>query len=162
MLRNKLNFKVSNKLSAVLVLMIVVLVALACSGSKPEMPNDAAVQSLVKGTMSDFTDGVDKGDFSALRNNASQDFQSQFAEDKLKTTFKDFSDKKALIVPILRTTSGMTPKFSAPPSIREENGNYVLVANGTFDTTPAGTRFANEYVWRDNAWKLLKVGVFLQ
>lgn len=151
-----------NRVSAVFALLIVIFVIMGCSETKPDMPNDAAAQTLVKGTISDFADAVDKGDFAAFRDKASKDFQSQFTTDALKSTFQIFTDKKELAVPILRSAAGMTPKFTTPPSIREENGNYILVTDATFDTTPAATKATNEYVWRDKEWKLLKVGMFLQ
>ena len=151
-----------NKVSAVFALLIAIFVIMGCGTTKPELPSDSAVQALVKTTVSDFAGAVDKGDFTAFRETASKDFQSQFTADTLKTSFQTFTDKKELAVPILKSAAGMTPKFTSPPSIREESGNYILVTDSTFDTTPAATKATNEYVWRDNQWKLLKVGIFLQ
>ncbi len=146
-----------NKISALAALLILTFVILGCGGTKPEMPNDAAVQSLVKATTADFTDAVDKGDFGSLRDKASADFQSQFSNDALKTAFKDYTDHKDLIVPILKSANGMTPTFAPATTIREEKGNYILVVNGSYATEPAATGINYEYVWRDNAWKLLTI-----
>jgi hypothetical protein len=155
-------FRNNNKLSAFIALVIMLVVVLGCGGGKPEMPKDDAVQSLVKATLSDFADAVDKGDFSGFRAKSSQDFQSQFSDEQMKTAFKAFIDAKAQTVPVLRSAAGMNANFSAAPSIREEKGNYILVTAGTMNTTPAKTRFNFEYVWRDGAWKLLVVKTFLE
>jgi len=153
-LSNTIAFGKSNKISAVLALLIVALVALGCN-SKPEMPKDSEIQSLVKATTSDFTGAIDKGDFKDLRDKASKDFQTQFSEDTMKSTFKPFMDQKDVVLPILQSASGKTPEFSPAPAMREENGNYILTTLGSFDTTPGKTTFTYEYVWRDSAWKLL-------
>jgi hypothetical protein len=52
----------------------------------------------------------------------------------------------------------MTPKFTAPPAIREEKGYSILVTDGTFETDPT-TKFTNEYIYQDGKWKLLKINV---
>ena len=146
-----------NKISAVFALLIVAFIVLGCGMGKPEMPNDAAVQTLVKNTTSDFADALDRSDFKALRDKASADFQSQFSEDTLKSTFKIYTDNKEIISPIIHSAAGMSPSFAPAPAIREENGSYILSAFGSFATTPAKTEFTYEYVWRDSAWKLLTI-----
>ena len=153
-----------NKTTFALAILIVALVVLGCN-SKPEMPSDSAVQTLVKSTISDLADATNAGDFKSLRSKASQDFQSSVSEEKLNTTFKSFVENKEVVVPGLREAAGKDAKFTAPPSIREESGNYILVANGS---TPVNgeaftqVKFNNEYVWRDGAWKLLKVSVNME
>lgn len=154
-------FGFTNKYSAILPLLIVFLVILGCGG-KPEMPAESVTQSLVKTSLSDLADAVDKEDFKAFRDKASQDFQSSFTEAQLKSTFQSFIDKKDVIVPVLREASGKDAKFSSAPAIREEKGNYILVANGNTATADADVKFENEWVYRDNAWKLLKIKVNLQ
>lgn len=151
----------NNQKSAILALLTIVFTALACSGTKPEMPNTAAVQSLIKSSMAEFADAVDKNDFATFKKNASADFQQQFSDDQLKSSFKVFVDKKDQVVPILRDAAAKDAKFSPDPTIREENGNYILVAKGTLDSAETETKFDTEYVWRDNSWKLLKFFVNL-
>ena len=156
------NLLKGNKLSAIFATLILFAIVLGCGGGKPETPSESEAQYLVKATISDFADAVDKGDFSGFRTKASSDFQSQFSNDQMNTAFKAFIDAKAQAVPVLRKASTMDAKFSSAPSIREEKGNYVLVTAGTMDKTPAKTRFNYEYVWRDGAWKLLVVKTFLE
>lgn len=162
MLKNKSTFGKSNKISAFLAMLIIILIVLGCSAVKPEMPAESVTQSLVKTSLSDLADAIDKEDFKAFREKTSKDFQSTFTEAQLKTTFQSFIDKKDVIVPVLREAGGKDSKFSPSPSMREENGNYILVANGSAAAADAEVKFENEWVYRDNAWKLLKIKVDLQ
>lgn len=148
----------NNKTSAILALLIVSLIVLGCN-AKPDMPSESTSQSLVKTSISDLADAVDKNDFKAFREKASKDFQSTISEDKLKSTFASFVEKKDVIVPILRDAASKDPAFSPAPSMREESGNYILVTNGTSKAKDGEVKFENEYVWRDSAWKLLKIKV---
>ena len=155
---NKLNFG-KNKTSAVVVVLILFLIALGCSGEKPAAPpTEAEAQTLVKNTTAEFANAIEKEDFKAFRENSSKEFQSQFSDEQVKTTFKSFTEQKELIVPILRDASKMNPKFTTPPALREEKGYSILVTNGSFDTKPA-TKFTNEYVYQDGKWKLLTVNI---
>ena len=151
----------SNKTSAILALLIVSLIILGCGG-KPEMPADSVTQSLLKTSITDLADAVDKGDFKAFRDKASSDFQTSFTEAQLKTTFQSYVDQKATIVPLFRKAAAKDGKFSPAPSMREEKGNYILVANGTIAVDDPDTKelkFENEWIWRDGAWKLLKIKI---
>ena len=108
--------------------------------------------------MSDFADAVDKGDFAAFKANTSKEFQSQYTDEQMKTTFKTLTDQKETTVPILREASKMNAKFTTtPPAVREEQGYSILVADGSFDTE-SPLKFSNEYVYQDGKWKLLKIG----
>lgn len=151
----------SNKSSALLALLIVGLIVLGCGG-KPEMPPESTTQGLIKTGITELADGVEKGDFKSMRDKASADFQSSFTEAQLKTTFQKYIDQKDVIVPLLKKAAGKDVKFSPAPSMREEKGNYVLVANGTIpldDPDVKELKVEFEWVWRDGAWKLLKIKV---
>lgn len=155
----KINLKQNNKLSALAAIMALIIIALGCGAEKPSAPpTETEAQTLVKSTMTDFASAIEKGDFKNFRENSSKEFQSQFSDEQVKTTFKSFTDQKELIVPILQEAAKMTPKFTSPPTVREENGYSVLVTNGSFETEPA-TKFTNEYVYQDGKWKLLKINV---
>ena len=158
----KLNFG-KNIPSAIIAMLALILIGLGCSAEKPAAPpTEAEAQTLVKNTMSEFADAVDKGDFAAFKANTSKEFQSQYTDEQMKTTFKVFTDQKAAVVPILRDAAKKNVAFSPAPAVREENGYSVLVAGGTIDSDPQGVKVSNEYVYHDGKWKLLKVGVVLQ
>ncbi len=156
-LNNKLIFWKNSKVLAFSSMLIVSLIALGCGAAKPEMPAEAETQTLVKNSMSDFADAIDKGDFTAFREKVSKELNTQSTNEQMKTTFKSLIDNKEEAVPILRDASKMNAQFSPAPAIREEKGYYILVTNGSFDTKPDAIKFTNEYVWQDGKWKLLKI-----
>ena len=158
----KLNYG-KNTMSAVLAMLALFIIGVACGGEKPDKPpTEAEAQALVKDTMSQFADAVDKGDFSSFKANASKEFQTQYTDDQLKTAFKVFTDQKAGAMPILRDAAKKNIVFSPAQSVKDENGYSVLVANGTIDSNPQPVKVTNEYVYQGGKWKLLKVGVEFQ
>jgi len=147
--------------SALFVLLVITLLAAGCEG-KPEKPTEAASQALVKSTISDLADALNTGNFKVIRAKASEDFQMSVSEEKLIETFKTYAESKDTTVPILRQAGGKDAKFSPAPDVREEKGSYVLVTNGSFPVAESvfeEVKFDNEYVWRNGAWKLLKISV---
>lgn len=179
------------KLSGVIALGIVALIALGCTCGKgfdlanlgkndntsrtssndsplsdgddgdSEMPGDRLLKALVKETTADFAYAVSTEDFSKLYDNASSEFQSTYSEEEAKAIFKPLIDKKRVVLPILAKTVALDPEFSPAPSIRTESGNSILVANGKYDTKPVPMRFEYEYVKRGGSWKMLKLVVKL-
>ncbi|MFN0139021.1 MAG: hypothetical protein ACKVQW_02900 [Pyrinomonadaceae bacterium] len=175
-------FGTNAKLSGVIALAVVLSVALGCNCGKDfdlanlaknantggfsnssndtsdgSVPSDAVVEGLIKETMREFADAVDTGDFNAIHDNASSDFQGTYTVDEMKTAFKSYTDKKKVIVPILNKIEATDAEFDSPPSIRTEKGLNILVAKGKFKTKPFQTRFDYEYVMRGGEWKLLKL-----
>ncbi|MEO6050323.1 MAG: hypothetical protein ABIP78_03200 [Pyrinomonadaceae bacterium] len=125
--------------------------------SDDSVPSDSVVEALVKDTTSQFSDAIDSGDFSDLHANASTDFQSTYTVPEMKTAFKSYSDKKAIVVPVLNKVDSTDAEFLRTPSIRTEKGLNILVATGKFPTKPYNVRFDYEYVMRGGEWKLLKL-----
>jgi len=121
------------------------------------VPSDSVTENLVKETTAEFADAVDSGDFTELYNNASSDFQSTYTVEQVEDAFKSYTDKKSVVVPVLRKVGSADADFSAPPSLRSEHGLSILMAKGKFATKPFGVRFDYEYVKRDGEWKLLKL-----
>ncbi len=153
---NKTNFR-RNKPSAIIAMLALLLVALGCGAEKPSAPpTEAEAQALVKDTMSQFADAVDKGDFTSFRANASKEFQATVNDEQIKTAFKKILDNKTAVVPAVREAVKTNAKFTPPPAVREEKGYSVLTANGAFDTDDE-IKFSTEYVYQDGKWKLLKI-----
>ena len=149
--------------SAIIAMLALILIGLGCSAEKPAAPpTEAEAQALVKATMSDFADAVDKGDFAAFKANTSKEFQSQYTDEQMKTSFKAFTDHKDVIVPILRDAAKKNTTFSPAPAVREEKGYSLLNTKGTIDSDPQAVKVDNDYVYQDGKWKLLKVGVNLE
>lgn len=152
-----------NTMTAILAVMTLLVIGIACGGEKPSAPpTEAEAQALVKNTMSDFAAAVDKNDFAAFKANTSKEFQSQYTDDQLKSQFKVFTDQREAVMPILRDAATKNVVFSPAQSVKDENGYSVLVANGTIDSDPQAVKVTNEYVYQDSKWKLLKIGVQLQ
>ncbi|HLA94651.1 MAG TPA: hypothetical protein VK612_02935 [Pyrinomonadaceae bacterium] len=131
------------------------------STDKNGVPDDGTLKAMIKETTADFAYAIDNDDFSKIYEKASTDFKSTYSQDEMRTVFKEFVEKKRVIVPILDKTASMDPTFSPSPSIRTEKGLDILVANGKFTTKPVPVNFEYEYVKRSGEWKMLKLIVKL-
>ncbi len=130
------------------------------SGTKTgddSLPSTEVVEALVKETISQFEDAVDSGDFSVIHEKSSSDFQSTYTVDEMTEAFKSYTDKKSIVVPILKKAEKLDAEFSSPPSVRHEKNLNILMAAGNFPTKPFGLRFDFEYVMREGEWKMLKL-----
>ena len=141
-------------------LLALFLVVLGCSAEKPAAPpTEAEAQTLVKNTMSEFADAVDKNDFKSFRTNMAKEFQAQYTDEQLKSTFKVFTDQKEDFVPILRDAAKKNLTFSPAFAVEEESGYSVMTTAGTIDSEPQPIKINNKYVYQDGKWKLLKIDV---
>ncbi len=131
------------------------------SPSADGVPSESEAESMVKSLTTDFATAIDTADFSSIYADSSQDFKSTYTEDQMKSAFKQFIDKKGIVVPILRKATDMDADFSPAPYIRSEKGLEILVLEGKFSTKPVPTRFEYEFVKRGGEWKLLKLVVKL-
>ncbi|MEQ1603821.1 MAG: hypothetical protein ABL999_03045 [Pyrinomonadaceae bacterium] len=121
------------------------------------IPSNSVVEGLVKETIDEFRDAISSGDFSDLHRNASQDFQSTYTVDQMKTAFRSYTDKKSMVVPILEKAGNMSADFTVPVGTRSEQNLKILMAKGEFKTKPYKVRYDFEYVFRGGEWKLLKL-----
>lgn len=125
------------------------------------LPPTELVDALVAETTADFNYAISASDFSRMYEKASPNFQATYTEDEFKNAFKEFLDKKRMITPILSKAVAMDPEYSPAPYIRTERGSDILVVNGKYSTKPVPVTFEYEYIKRDNEWKLLKLVVRL-
>lgn len=125
------------------------------------MPSKDLLDALVAETTADFNYAITLNDFSKMYAKASSDFKNTYTQQEFENTFKDFVQKKRVIIPILAKTVTMDPEFSPEPYIRHENGLDILVVNGKYATKPVPMTFEYEYVKRNDQWKLLKLIVKL-
>ena len=121
------------------------------------MPSNAVVEGLVRDTIAKFSDSVESGDFSDIYDSASSDFQSTYSIGEMKTAFKSYTDKKSVVVPIMKKTEDISAVFSTEPGLRTEKSLKILMVAGEYKTKPFKTRFDFEYVLREGEWKLLKL-----
>lgn len=120
-------------------------------------PSTSVVEGLVKETLSEFARAVDTKDFSDIYESASTDFKSTYTLDEMSRFFKSYTDKRSVVLPILKKIPATNADFSRDPSVRSEKGLKILMAAGEFKTKPYKVRFDFEYVMRDGEWKLLKL-----
>ena len=125
--------------------------------SSGEVPSNTVVEGLVKDTMAEFAAAVQSEDFSSLYNNSSINFQHTYTLDEVKTAFKSYTDKKKLVVPILKKIPSTKADFTKEPTIENEKGSDILVASGKFPTKPVGVRFDYKYIKISGEWKLLNL-----
>ncbi len=124
-----------------------------------DMPSDAEQDALVGGTMEDFTDGVDKGDFTEFRSdNCSNAFKTSVSAERFNGLFATFIKQKKALVPILRLTADMTPEFSPEPNITDNDDVKLLNLNGSYNTTPK-TTFELKYVKEGGDWKVFGIKI---
>ena len=122
-----------------------------------DAPSNVVVEALVKETINKFGAGVDSGNFTSLRDSASDTFQNKYSADQVAEGFKSYTDKKKVVVPILKKAAAKDAEFDRPPTVRRDKGLDILVASGKFATKPYGVRFDFEYVMLGGEWKLLKL-----
>lgn len=180
-LLHEIIFGKNGKISGLIALAVVLSIALGCNcgkdfdlanlgkkddnstasnssrSSDDSIPSNAVVEGLVKETMEDFADAVETGSFSDIYSKASEDFQGTYTLDEMTTAFKSYTDKKKLVVPILKKIPSTDADFDSPPGIRSEKSLKILMAKGKFKTKPFNVRFDYEYVMRGGEWKLLKL-----
>ena len=124
------------------------------TNSTGNLPTDAEVEAIVQETLQDFATGVDSSDFSVMYDKAAQAFKKTYTLDAIKTNFISFINQKSQVVPILRSTSSMTPSYTLKPAVTTIRGNKVLTANGSYSTSPRATIFEFQYWLEDRKWKM--------
>jgi hypothetical protein len=156
-MRNLLSKSVSLQ-KALLIVAAAVLIVFGHTGiSAQRLPTVIQTNAMLRQTILDFADAVEAEDFKIFHAKASEDFQATFTPEDLQTSFQSFIDKKELILPALRTIKGKRAQFTKGPLIRTEKKYKILVAKGSFATTPYWTDYEIEYIWTGREWKLLVV-----
>jgi hypothetical protein len=123
--------------------------------SKNEVPSDDEMQDMVKKTLLDFDDSLQKEDFTDFHESISKFWQKQTSPDKLKTSFQGFIDGNADLSPI----RPMTAKFTKGPETTRSLGMKTLEVNGEYPTSPITTTFELKYIAEGKEWKLAGIQV---
>lgn len=156
------SLQITNMFNLFLVV-VFIFVVLGCnfsfSAGKPAQPKDNELQKLVKETMADFTESIEKDDFSILRNRSSETFQKDFSAEKIRETFKIFIEKKTFVLPLLHSTQNLSAEFDSQPDLRESNKQYYLDANGHFSTKPYSVKFQLSYIREAGKWKIIRIKI---
>ena len=111
-------------------------------------------EMLIKSTLLTFNDANVTANYTVLHAKMSKPFRDQFPPDRLKTAFKDFSDKHIDIALI----AAKIPVPDMPASINDDG---VLTLEGHFDTSPKKLKYILGYIMSDGEWKPIRLKVDL-
>lgn len=128
------------------------------SDTKPEIPSNDKLQTLVKTTFLDFSDAVQSGDFEDFHTKAATVWRDESSPEEMLTAFKVFVDNKA-DYNFKRAVSPLDATFSPAPAIEKVIGLDALVVKGYYPTKPQRANFEFKYTMEDGSWKLIGVNI---
>jgi hypothetical protein len=128
------------------------LLAVAAAQAQNKVPSERALETLVKTSLLSFNDANMTGTYTVFHAKLSKPFREQFPPERLKETFKEFSDKRIDI----DVVAAYGPSYAAPPAI---DGEGKLVVKGFFPTEPARVNFELDFIPSDGEWKLIRIHV---
>ena len=143
-------------MSAVLRLVTAFLLLLGASAAQAQnrVPSDRVLEALVKSSLLSLNDANVTGNYAVLHAKLSKPFREQFPPEKLKATFKEFSQGNADFDII----AAMPPTYDPKPVVDEDG---KLVVKGSFPTEPSRLLFELEFIPSDGEWKLIRIQVKL-
>ena len=119
-----------------------------------KVPPEGPLEALVKTSILTFNDANVTGNYAVLHAKLSKPFREQFPPEKLKDTFKEFSQGNADFDII----AAMLPTYDPRPVVDEDG---KLVVKGSFPTEPSRLLFELEFIPSDGEWKLIRIHVKL-
>jgi len=142
--------------SPVLRLVAAFLLLLGASAVQAQnrVPSDRVLEALVKSSLLSLNDANVTGNYTVLHAKLSKPFREQFPPEKLKATFKEFSQGNADFDII----AAMRPAYDPKPVVDEDG---KLVVKGSFPTEPSRLLFELEFIPSDGEWKLIRIQVNL-
>ena len=123
--------------------------------SKKTVPPDGQLQYLVRDTMLEFNEAIQKADFTDFHASVCKPWQKQTTPEGMKALFQKFIDGKADFGEI----SDMTATISTKKTKKEGGVTFLEVA-GEYPTSPNPTTFELNYIPEGSDWKLSKIQVF--
>ncbi|MFN4013807.1 MAG: hypothetical protein ACK4JB_00625 [Reyranella sp.] len=119
-----------------------------------KVPSERALEALVKSSLLTLNDANVTGNYTVLHAKLSRPFRQQFSPEKLRETFREFSQGNADFDII----AAMKPAYLPPPVV---DGDGRLVVKGGFPTEPSRLLFELEFIPSDGEWKLIRIHVKL-
>jgi hypothetical protein len=116
------------------------------------IPDVGEQEVLIKTTLMSFNDANTTANYSVFHAKLAKPFRDQFSPEKLKATFKTFSDQEVDIGFVV----AKTPISDAEVKI-DDNG--VLRIDGHFDTKPSQIAYTLKYIRSDGDWKAVGIDV---
>lgn len=118
------------------------------------LPDAAGQEVLVKASLMSFNDANVTGNYTVFHAKLAKPFRDQFSPEKLKTTFKSFSEKSIDFDVVV----AKQPIPDQTPVIDPEGG---LKLAGHFDTKPSQVKYNLDFIRSDGDWKLVGINVKL-
>jgi hypothetical protein len=127
---------------------LVLLLAMGAAQAQNKVPSERTLEVLVKTSLLSFNDANVTGNYTVLHDKLSKPFRQEYPPEKLKETFKEFSELIA----------ALKPTYEPPASIDSEG---KLVVKGYFPTEPIRVNFNLAFIPSDGEWKLIRLNVKL-
>ena len=137
-----------------LVAAFLLLLCASAVQAQNKVPSDRVLEALVKSSLLSLNDANVTGNYAVLHAKLSKPFREQFPPEKLKDTFKEFSQGNADFDII----AAMLPTYDPRPVVDEDG---KLVVKGSFPTEPSRLLFELEFIPSDGEWKLIRIHIKL-
>ena len=131
---------------------LVLLLATSIAQAQNKVPAELALEALVKASLLSFNDANITGNYTVFHARLSKPFREQFPPDRLKETFKDFSQKHIDI----HVVAAFKPTYTEAPMIDPDG---KLQVRGYFPTEPVRVNFELDFIPSDGEWKLIRIHV---
>jgi hypothetical protein len=123
--------------------------------TSPRLPDDAGQVMLIRNTLVAVNHGTITGNYTVLRDLASERFRQRNTAADLANTFGNLRRQKLDLSPILVTE----PRLTQPPGSDEFRGRLQLV--GFFPTRPQAVRFNLIFQYVDGGWLIDEISLSL-
>ncbi len=119
--------------------------------SKPQIPDDSDLRTMVNETMFLFAESVKNEDFSDFYRSISSVWQPETSEEDLRLAFRRFTGQDFDF-----TIEDSIPVFTKEPFLDDDN---LLILEGRYDTYLGFLEFNLMYILERDGWKLLGIMV---
>lgn len=118
----------------------------------PPIPNEGQLLELARSSLSEFKQSVEQDDFSILFEGASHFFREQYTANDLKSAFANFVSKKIDLSGIADN-----PITISKPAAIDSTGTLTFA--GQLEVAAGEVEFNLSYLYEDDVWKLMAIGV---
>jgi hypothetical protein len=133
---------------------LVLALAAPIAQAQNKVPAELALEALVKASLLSFNDANVTGNYTVFHDRLSKPFRDQFSSERLKETFRDFSEKHIDI----HVVAAFKPTYAESPMIDPDG---KLRVKGHFPTEPVRVNFELDFIPSDAEWRLVLIHVKL-
>jgi hypothetical protein len=136
---------------AILVVVLFGMMTAARPAQAQKLPDETQQEVLIKTTLLTFNDANVTGNYTVLHAKLSKPFRDQYSPERLKETFKVFSEKH-VDLEIIAAKSPISTEARV-------NDDGALLLSGYFDTRPSRVYYDLAFIMSDGEWKATKINV---